>query len=171
MLKKKRKRKRNLFLTVCYLLINTRQKPFIHLYMLQLQITSLLLFNHKFCCLSSSLHRMNKGKTPQRLNKLTHLSNPTKTIENSIKVKRKPKRKNNSKFQANGGMIPAASQSPSSLCYDKWAILGPDFYQIDALELAPRLLGKFLKKDDVVLQITEVIFYFLTFPFLNGLLD
>ncbi|CAA2970945.1 DNA-3-methyladenine glycosylase [Olea europaea subsp. europaea] len=127
--------------------------------MLQLQITSLLLFNHKFCCFSSSLRRMNKGKTPQRLNKLTHLSNPTKTIENSIKIKRKPKRKNNSKFQANGGMIPPASQSPSSLCYDKWAILGPDFYQIDALELAPRLLGKFLKKDDVVLQITEVEAY------------
>ncbi|VFQ72234.1 unnamed protein product [Cuscuta campestris] len=39
----------------------------------------------------------------------------------------------------------------------KWTILPPDFFQIDALDLAPRLLGKFLRRDDVVLQITEVI--------------
>lgn len=36
-------------------------------------------------------------------------------------------------------------------------ILGPKFFQVDALQLAPRLLGKFLKRDDVVLQITEVV--------------
>jgi len=35
-------------------------------------------------------------------------------------------------------------------------ILPRDFFQIDALELAPRLLGKFLRRDDVVLRITEV---------------
>ncbi|XP_057440115.1 DNA-3-methyladenine glycosylase [Lotus japonicus] len=34
-----------------------------------------------------------------------------------------------------------------------------DFFQIDALDLAPRLLGKFLRRDDVVLQITEVEAY------------
>ncbi|KAI3679715.1 hypothetical protein L2E82_51116 [Cichorium intybus] len=33
---------------------------------------------------------------------------------------------------------------------------GPEFYQIDSLDLAPRLLGKYLRRDDVVLQITEV---------------
>ncbi|CAM8976908.1 unnamed protein product [Rhodiola kirilowii] len=38
-------------------------------------------------------------------------------------------------------------------------ILNPGFFQVDALELAPRLLGKFLKRDDVVLQITEVEAY------------
>ncbi|XP_071691120.1 DNA-3-methyladenine glycosylase-like [Rutidosis leptorrhynchoides] len=38
-------------------------------------------------------------------------------------------------------------------------ILSFDFYQIDALHLAPQLLGKYLKKDDVVLQITEVEAY------------
>ncbi|KAJ0809164.1 putative DNA-3-methyladenine glycosylase II [Helianthus annuus] len=40
---------------------------------------------------------------------------------------------------------------------EKAPILGPDFYQIDALDLAPKLLGKYLKRDDVVLQITEVV--------------
>ncbi|KAL2456600.1 DNA-3-methyladenine glycosylase [Forsythia ovata] len=102
---------------------------------------------------------MNKRKTPQCLEKLTQLTNPIKTIEKSIKVKHRLKRKNNSNIKDNGAMIPSATQSPSSFCYKKWAILAPDFYQIDALDLAPRLLGKFLKKDDVVLQITEVEAY------------
>lgn len=34
--------------------------------------------------------------------------------------------------------------------------LDANFYRCDALELAPRLLGKYLCRDDVVLQITEV---------------
>ncbi|XP_058212214.1 DNA-3-methyladenine glycosylase [Rhododendron vialii] len=38
-------------------------------------------------------------------------------------------------------------------------ILARDFYQIDALELAPLLLGKYLRRDDVVLRITEVEAY------------
>ncbi|KAI3830128.1 hypothetical protein L1987_04262 [Smallanthus sonchifolius] len=42
---------------------------------------------------------------------------------------------------------------------EKHPILGPEFYQIDALDLAPRLLGKYLRRDDVVLQITEVEAY------------
>nr|POE92488.1 dna-3-methyladenine glycosylase [Quercus suber] len=42
---------------------------------------------------------------------------------------------------------------------DKLTILPPEFCQIDSLELAPRLLGKLLRKDDVVLQITEVEAY------------
>ncbi|CAN4109286.1 unnamed protein product [Withania somnifera] len=42
---------------------------------------------------------------------------------------------------------------------NKNPILTQDFYQIDALDLAPRLLGKFLRKDGVVLQITEVEAY------------
>ena len=50
------------------------------------------------------------------------------------------------------------------------ALLSADFFQCDALELAPKLLGKLLRRDDVVLQITEVGFlgkkwqnYLLTF--------
>ncbi|RVW81396.1 DNA-3-methyladenine glycosylase [Vitis vinifera] len=34
-------------------------------------------------------------------------------------------------------------------------ILPPDFFQIDALDLAPCLLGKLLRRDDVILRITE----------------
>ncbi|KAJ3695958.1 hypothetical protein LUZ60_001335 [Juncus effusus] len=39
------------------------------------------------------------------------------------------------------------------------AILPQDFFQVDSLDLAPRLLGKYLRRDDVVLQITEVEAY------------
>ncbi|CAL9127106.1 Methylpurine-DNA glycosylase (MPG) [Musa troglodytarum] len=39
------------------------------------------------------------------------------------------------------------------------AILPKDFFLVDSLELAPRLLGKFLRRDEVVLQITEVEAY------------
>jgi DNA-3-methyladenine glycosylase len=31
-----------------------------------------------------------------------------------------------------------------------------DFFEVDALDLAPRLLGKLLRRDEVVLRITEV---------------
>eukprot|EP00250_Pteridium_aquilinum_P016046 c22912_g1_i2 orf=97-1251(+) len=39
------------------------------------------------------------------------------------------------------------------------ARLEVEFFQCDALELAPKLLGKFLRRDEVVLQITEVEAY------------
>lgn len=35
-------------------------------------------------------------------------------------------------------------------------ILPPEFFLVDALDLAPRLLGKLLRRDEVVLRITEV---------------
>jgi len=41
----------------------------------------------------------------------------------------------------------------------KYMQLGADFYSCDALDLAPRLLGKLLRRDDVILQITEVEAY------------
>ncbi|KAL4352755.1 hypothetical protein GQ457_06G011010 [Hibiscus cannabinus] len=47
----------------------------------------------------------------------------------------------------------------SDPCFGDTTILPPHFFQIDALDLAPRLLGKFLRRDDVVLQITEVEAY------------
>ncbi|KAF9664785.1 hypothetical protein SADUNF_Sadunf16G0054100 [Salix dunnii] len=49
--------------------------------------------------------------------------------------------------------------TPTSLTFDQMTILPPEFFQIDALDLAPRLLGKFLKRDNVVLQITEAEAY------------
>ncbi|KAF3442661.1 hypothetical protein FNV43_RR16577 [Rhamnella rubrinervis] len=48
---------------------------------------------------------------------------------------------------------------PELLPNGKMTILPSTFFQIDALDLAPRLLGKFLRRDDVVLQITEVEAY------------
>lgn len=51
----------------------------------------------------------------------------------------------------------------SRLSLHQMSIISPEFFQIDALDLAPRLLGKFLKKDDVVLQITEVVNAFFIF--------
>ncbi|KAH7433173.1 hypothetical protein KP509_07G057300 [Ceratopteris richardii] len=39
------------------------------------------------------------------------------------------------------------------------ARLQPSFFECNALELAPKLLGKFLRRDDVVMQITEVEAY------------
>lgn len=39
------------------------------------------------------------------------------------------------------------------------SLLRADFFKCDALDLAPRLLGKFLRRDEVVLQITEVEAY------------
>ncbi|KAJ0981209.1 hypothetical protein J5N97_009464 [Dioscorea zingiberensis] len=38
-------------------------------------------------------------------------------------------------------------------------ILPPEFFLVDSLDLAPRLLGKLLRRDDVVLRITEVEAY------------
>ncbi|EEF32021.1 DNA-3-methyladenine glycosylase isoform X1 [Ricinus communis] len=56
---------------------------------------------------------------------------------------------------------PVLHSVPNSnpLSFEKSRILPSQFFQIDALDLAPRLLGKFLRRDDVILQITEVEAY------------
>ncbi|RDX67699.1 DNA-3-methyladenine glycosylase, partial [Mucuna pruriens] len=55
---------------------------------------------------------------------------------------------------------PKPNPSPQSDIFSgKMTTLPSDFFQIDALDLAPRLLGKFLRRDDVVLRITEVEAY------------
>lgn len=59
-------------------------------------------------------------------------------------------KKSKSQLQTKPGSIP---DNPP----EEMTILPFTFFQIDALDLAPRLLGKFLRRDDVVLQITEVI--------------
>ncbi|KAI3471523.1 hypothetical protein Pfo_028173 [Paulownia fortunei] len=79
------------------------------------------------------------------------------TPQQSIEPKRKSRAKPNSHFQENAEILPTTSIS--SIFLEKFSILSPDFYQVDALDLAPRLLGKHLKKDDVILQITEVEAY------------
>ncbi|XP_044507737.1 DNA-3-methyladenine glycosylase isoform X2 [Mangifera indica] len=55
---------------------------------------------------------------------------------------------------------PKINSVPNSVpSFDKVTIMPPQFFQVDALDLAPRLLGKLLRRDDVVLQITEVEAY------------
>ncbi|KAF5203390.1 Pre-mrna-splicing factor rbm22 [Thalictrum thalictroides] len=55
--------------------------------------------------------------------------------------------------------IPQSPLTTISTFLQNSKILTQSFFQIDALDLAPRLLGKFLRRDDVVLQITEVEAY------------
>ncbi|KAL2225859.1 UNVERIFIED_CONTAM: DNA-3-methyladenine glycosylase [Sesamum indicum] len=106
---------------------------------------------------------MNNKKRIQQTDKSVKITNPTKTIRKSstttIKVEPKPKSgaKPGSLFQEKDEIVPTTSVS--SVFFERFSILSPDFYQIDALDLAPRLLGKYLKRDDVVLQITEVEAY------------
>ena len=45
-----------------------------------------------------------------------------------------------------------------------YKVLGPEFFQCDAPGLAPKLLGKLLRRDDVILQITEVCVVYLCKP-------
>jgi DNA-3-methyladenine glycosylase len=52
---------------------------------------------------------------------------------------------------------PNPSLSKPNISFEQTELLPHEFFQIDALDLAPRLLGKFLRRDDVVLQITEVM--------------
>ncbi|KAK4413058.1 DNA-3-methyladenine glycosylase [Sesamum alatum] len=108
---------------------------------------------------------MNKKKKIQQTDKSVKITNPTKTIRKSsttIKVKPQPKPKSRAKpgssFQEKDEIL-VPTTSVSSVFLERFPILSSDFYQIEALDLAPRLLGKYLKKDDVVLQITEVEAY------------
>jgi len=54
---------------------------------------------------------------------------------------------------------PSSSSSEPHISFENTKPLSREFFQIDALDLAPRLLGKFLRRDHVVLQITEVTFF------------
>ena len=77
------------------------------------------------------------------------LGKPRRTKSMTLKVKLEP-----------GPKSRLDTSSISELSLGNMNILSRDFFQIDALDLAPRLLGKFLRRDDVVLQITEVISWF-----------
>ncbi|KAL5995423.1 hypothetical protein ACLOJK_025483 [Asimina triloba] len=85
-------------------------------------------------------------RTPRLRSKTTipavHLSRKSTTVRSPRKALSLP------------NAVPSA---PSS--FDVGKILIADFFKVDALDLAPRLLGKFLRREDVVLQITEVEAY------------
>ncbi|CAH9079367.1 unnamed protein product [Cuscuta epithymum] len=82
----------------------------------------------------------------------------TKPANSSSKPNKGKRKTKFTKSSSESHSAPPISASLSSFL-KKWPILTPDFFQIDALDLAPRLLGKFLRRDDVVLQITEVEAY------------
>ncbi|PSS36293.1 DNA-3-methyladenine glycosylase [Actinidia chinensis var. chinensis] len=79
----------------------------------------------------------------------TALSSKSSTIKPKTKVKAQ------SQFRTQFDSISITHH----LFLEESTILPPDFFQIDALDLAPLLLGKYLRRDDVVLQITEVEAY------------
>ncbi|KAL1351403.1 hypothetical protein AAHE18_06G094100 [Arachis hypogaea] len=83
---------------------------------------------------------------PRRTQRFKRVAEPEK--------KKKSSPTKSSKFSA--AKPKRISESKSAT---KMEILPSSFFQIDALDLAPRLLGKFLRRDDVVLQITEVEAY------------
>ncbi|KAK4581774.1 hypothetical protein RGQ29_025079 [Quercus rubra] len=91
--------------------------------------------------------RVGKLKQPIFTTEPEHETRPSLRSK-SVTIRAKPKPK------------PKLNPFPiSDIPVDKLTILPPEFCQIDSLDLAPRLLGKLLRKDDVVLQITEVEAY------------
>lgn len=112
--------------------------------------------------LSSSQSQMKKKKkiqTPIKAVRTVRKPIRSKAIPLDTDTQRKSRAKPNSHYEEEEDIRPTTSISSTFL--EKFPILSPDFYQIDALDLAPRLLGKYLKNDDVVLQITEVIVRFI----------
>ena len=120
---------------------------------------------------SSSINSMKDTLIPKKLTKPIKKSTQKTTTATSI-IKRKFKTIAKVNPRANpSSTIPESDfrdddddndlnpSSSLSTFFEKWPILSPDFYQIDALDLAPLLLGKYLRRDDVVLQITEVNYF------------
>lgn len=94
---------------------------------------------------------------PQRSKRLLKPNDSNDENPSQSKVKF---RATKAKFKLKAQLSPERPISNSSeLDYHNLALLGSDFCSIDALDLAPRLLGKFLRRDDVILQITEVEAY------------
>lgn len=96
-------------------------------------------------------------KSPRRLKGIVK---PDKTTQTTNENDGRSAKKSVLRFKAATVRVKSKPQYPlitvSDQFFTKFPILGPDFFQVDALDLAPRLLGKFLRRDDVVLQITEV---------------
>lgn len=99
-------------------------------------------------------------KSPRRLKGIVK---PDKTTQTTNENDGRSAKKSVLRFKAATVRVKSKPQYPlitvSDQFFTKFSILGPDFFQVDALDLAPRLLGKFLRRDDVVLQITEVEAY------------
>lgn len=99
---------------------------------------------------------MTKPQPSQRCAKFKSLQSNAITDENPSQSKLKF-RSSKTKFKLKAPLSPERPiPNTSELIYQNLAILGANFYSVDALDLAPLLLGKFIRRDDVILQITEV---------------
>ncbi|XP_050227177.1 DNA-3-methyladenine glycosylase isoform X2 [Mercurialis annua] len=106
-------------------------------------------------------NRNDQMKKSQRFTRVIKSVKPKEsadTINISSKSVTICKAKSNKPRQPKTQTLPIPVSNPASF-FDNSRLLPFDFFQIDALDLAPRLLGKFLRRDDVVLQITEVEAY------------
>ncbi|XP_038903265.1 DNA-3-methyladenine glycosylase isoform X1 [Benincasa hispida] len=99
-----------------------------------------------------------------RTHRFKKLSNP-KTPSSSTELRCEPRTRKKKKTghlpkskPATDPLTQIAQFSPSSSS-EGFTILPKEFFLADALDLAPRLLGKLLRRDDVVLRITEVEAY------------
>ncbi|XP_050120818.1 DNA-3-methyladenine glycosylase isoform X3 [Malus sylvestris] len=98
-----------------------------------------------------------KPKRPIPSNRLSNeegKTRPSQCSESLTVAAVKPKKPQSQPQTKSDSSLPIPDFPP-----EKMTILPFSFFQIDALELAPRLLGKFLRREDVVLQITEVEAY------------
>ncbi|KAJ8570497.1 hypothetical protein K7X08_037469 [Anisodus acutangulus] len=94
------------------------------------------------------------------IQKIATKTKPSSSNTTTIKLKNKNKSKHPKPISVSQENLQIPQINTTLLTFlNKNPILTQDFYQIDALDLAPRLLGKFLRRDDVVLQITEVEAY------------
>ncbi|XP_048432505.1 DNA-3-methyladenine glycosylase isoform X2 [Pyrus x bretschneideri] len=94
-----------------------------------------------------------KPKRPIPSNRLSNeegKTRPSQCSESLTVAAVKPKKPQSQPRTKSDSSLPISDILP-----EKMTILPFSFFQIDALELAPRLLGKFLRREDVVLQITE----------------
>ncbi|CAN8259661.1 unnamed protein product [Cochlearia groenlandica] len=92
-------------------------------------------------------------KTPARRSKLIDQESEHKaTTQASLRTRGK----NCSKTRA---VRVRPEYTPLTRTVAEMRIMPHEFFQIDALDLAPRLLGKLLRRDNVVLRITEVEAY------------
>ncbi|CAN6887385.1 unnamed protein product [Brassica oleracea] len=94
-------------------------------------------------------------KTPPRRSKRVDQESEPPKVTTPVALRASREKKHCSKTRA----VRVRPEYPLTRTTPEMKLMPPEFFQIDALDLAPRLLGKFLRRDNVVLRITEVEAY------------
>ncbi|KAF3589074.1 hypothetical protein F2Q69_00031864 [Brassica cretica] len=94
-------------------------------------------------------------KTPPRRSKRVDRESEPPKVTTPVALRASREKKHCSKTRA----VRVRPEYPLTRTPPEMKLMPPEFFQIDALDLAPRLLGKFLRRDNVVLRITEVEAY------------